>query len=176
MIFNEMLRYSDFMTMAAHTMGTSTLDISATASVLNTLGLTFKVYGDRFVGSIPVAVTGNSPQPAPTYPIGGDQPKLNSGSPTYPLDMFAALSGDRKLLILSVVNPTESAQQFSPQIAGVKLRGPGKLWQIAPPSLTSANQAGQKPVVEIVESAQSALGSTVQVPPVSISVYEFEIA
>jgi len=56
----------------------------------------------------------------------------------------------------------------------VNLRA-GKLWQIAPPGLNSANQPGQKPAVEIAEHFQPAFGSTVQVPPVSISVYEFDI-
>ena len=124
----------------------------------------------------PLQVSGNSPQQTVPGTPWVDTPKVPIGSPTYPLDVFAGLSGDRKLLVLSVVNPTESAQEFSPRIAGIKLRGPGKLWQIAPPGLSSANQAGQKPVVEIVESPQSALGDTVKVPPVSISVYEFEIA
>jgi hypothetical protein len=42
--------------------------------------------------------------------------------------------------------------------------------------LNSANEAGSKPVVEILEYPQTALGSTVKIPPVSINVYEFEIA
>jgi alpha-N-arabinofuranosidase len=53
--------------------------------VLNTLGLTFKAHADRFVGAIPVAVSGNSTQPAPKYPMGGDQPKVSSGGPNKPL-------------------------------------------------------------------------------------------
>jgi hypothetical protein len=60
-------------------------------------------------------------------------------------------------------------------VAGVKLRGPGKLWQLAAPSVNAANEAGKKPVVEILEYPQTALADTVQVPPVSINVYEFEI-
>ena len=90
--------------------------------------------------------------------------------------MVAALTADRKNLLISVVNPTEEAQSFTPQITGVTLRGPGKLSQIAPPGLNSANDAGKKPVVEILEHPQTALPDTVQVPPVSISVYEFETA
>jgi alpha-N-arabinofuranosidase len=104
-----------------------------------------------------------------------DIPLSPIGSPTYPLDVVAALSGDRKTLILSVVNPTEDGQEFAPQMSGVKLRGSGKLYQIAPPSLDSANEAGKEPVVKIVETPQAALPDTVQVPPVSVSVYEFDI-
>ena len=95
MIFNEMLRHTDFLTMAAHTMGTSTLDFNRTGSALNTLGLVFKMYSNNFPGSIPLPVAGNSPQPDPKYPPAPDQPKTSSGSPTYPLDVIAALTPDR---------------------------------------------------------------------------------
>ncbi len=174
MIFNEMLRYSEFMTMAAHTMGTSTLDISPTASVLNTLGLTFELYGDHFVGSIPVAVSGNSPQPAAKYPIGGDQPKVNSGSPTYPLDVFAALTPDRHSLTIAVVNATETAQPLELNLSGKKLAGPGALWQITAASLDAANRVGQPAEVELKQSEVGA-GSSLTVAPISINVYRFPV-
>jgi alpha-L-arabinofuranosidase len=175
MIFNEMLRYSDFMTMAAHTMGTSTLDISPTASALNTLGLTFKVYGDHFVGSIPVAVSGSSPQPAPKYPIGGDQPKVNSGSPTYPLDVFAALTADRKYLTVAVVNATETAQPLDLSLSGVNLAGTSTLWQITGANLDAANRVGQPPQVELKESPLGGAASSVTVAPISINIYRFPV-
>jgi hypothetical protein len=73
-----------------------------------------------------------------------------------------------------VVNPTEEGLSFAPKISGVKLSGQGKLHQIAPPALTSANEAGKEPVVKIVESAQEAVPETVLIPPISVSVYEFD--
>jgi len=92
-----------------------------------------------------------------------DIPKAPIGSPTFPLDLTAALSSDRKKLIFSVVNPTEEKQELSPRVTGVKLRGPGKLFQIAPPSLTSANLPGQKPAVDIVEHPQTSFPETQQI-------------
>ncbi len=92
-------------------MGVSTLDYNRTEAEYNTTGLLFKMYRDH-LGTIPVALSGNSPQPAPKYPIAGDQPKTHPGSPTYPLDMFAALTPDRKYLTIAVVNATESEQKF----------------------------------------------------------------
>ena len=74
-----------------------------------------------------------------------------------------------------MVNPTETAQEFAPRITGVKLRGQGKLSQIAAPDVNAANEPGRKPVVQILEYLQQALPDTVQVPPVSINVYDFEI-
>jgi alpha-N-arabinofuranosidase len=88
MILNEMLRHTDIITMGAQTTGVSLITFNRTASVMNTLGLLYKMYGDSFVGAIPVALSGNSPQPEPKYPAGSpDQPKTPSGSPTYPLDI-----------------------------------------------------------------------------------------
>jgi alpha-N-arabinofuranosidase len=174
--FNEMLRHTDFLTMAAHTMGTSTLDFNQTSSMLNTLGLVFKMYSNNFPGSIPVAVTGNSPQPAPKYPVGGDQPKTNSGSPTYPLDVFAAVTPDRKFLTLAVVNATESAQAPELNVAGVRLAGQSKLWQMTANSVEAVDQVGHQPQVEIKESAIADAPHTLSVAPTSINIYRFPIA
>jgi alpha-N-arabinofuranosidase len=173
MVFNEMLRYSDFLTMAAHTMGTSTIDYTPTTSTLNTLGLAFKLYGDHFPGTIPVAVTGNSPQPGPKYPVGGDQPRVNSGSPTYPLDVFAALSADRKYLVLSVVNATEQEQKLDLNLTGKKIAGEGTEWLLTAPNLEAANHAGKEPQVVTKESKVS--GSSLTVAPISINVLRFPV-
>ncbi len=87
-------------------MGTSTLNITPTTSAVNALGVVYQLYGEHLPGTIPVAVSGNSPQPAqnPNY---GDEPKISSGSPTYPLDVLATLTPDHKFLNLVVVNATE---------------------------------------------------------------------
>jgi alpha-N-arabinofuranosidase len=99
-----------------------------------------------------------------------------TGSPTYPLDVLAAFSSDRKKFLISVVNPTEEGNSFAPKIGGVNLRGPGKLYQIAPPTFDSANEVGKEPAVKIVETTQNGVPANVQVPPFSVSLYEFEVA
>ena len=177
MIFNEMLRHTDFLRMSAHTMGVSTLDYTRTAATLNTIGLAFKLYGSHFTaGSIPVALDGNSPQPAPQYPVGGDQPETNSGSPTYPLDMFAALTPDRKFLTLAVVNATDQEQKFDLQVAGVRVSGPAKLWQLTGNSLEAADRVGQPPQVVVKESAAGDDAHALHVAPFSVDVYQFPVA
>ncbi|HYA61822.1 MAG TPA: alpha-N-arabinofuranosidase, partial [Candidatus Sulfotelmatobacter sp.] len=175
MIFNEMLRHTDFLKMSAHTMGVSTLDFNSTAATLNTTGLLFKLYGEHFVGSIPVALSGNSPQPAPKYPIGGDQPKTNSGSPTYPLDMVAAMTADRKYLTLAVVNATESVQPFDLNVAGARLAGKSTLWQMTGKDLEAANRVGQEPQVETREIEIGEVPRTLSVAPFSVNVYRFPV-
>lgn len=175
MLFNEMLRHTDFLTMAAHTTGVSSLDENRTSAVFSTTGLVFKLYADHFPGSIPVAVTGNSPQPAPEYPPGGDQPKTNSGSPTYPLDMVAALSPDRKYLILSVVNATDSQQTFDLGVNGAQLAGVPTLWQMTGSSLDSANRVGQEPQVQINQVQVTGDPGAITVAPISINIYRFPL-
>jgi alpha-L-arabinofuranosidase len=61
------------------------------------------------------------------------------------------------------------------RIRGIKLRERGKLYQIAPPGVNSANEAGKEPQVKIVESDLAGFPETVQAPPVSVSLYEFEV-
>lgn len=177
MVFNEMIRHTDFLRMSAFTMGVSTLDFNQTAAVLNTNGLLFKLYGDHFgTGMIPIAVAGNSPQPQPKYPPGGDQPRTNAGSPTYPLDVVAALTPDHKFLTLAVVNATDSAQQLELNVTGAQPGGPSTLWKMTGSGLDAANHVGQSPQVEVTESSIGNAPQTLSVAPISIDIYRFPIA
>ena len=138
-------------------------------------GLVMKLMANHFSDALPLFISGNSPQ----QPVQGtpfvDIPTMPIGSPTYPLDVMAALSGDRRTFVFSVVNPTEDEHEFSPRVTGVKLRSGGKLWQIAAPNIDATNEAGKKPAVEIVESPQIAISENMRIPPISVNVYEFEI-
>ena len=176
MVFNERLRHTDFLTMSAHTMGVSTLDYTPTAATMNATGLAYKIYGDQFVpGSVPIELTGNSPQPAPKYPIGGDQPETNSGSPTYPLDMFAALTPDHKFLTLSVVNATEDAQKFDLSVNGGRIGAGSTLWQLTGKSFDAVNKVGEPPQVELKEIAIHDAPQTISVEPMSLNIYKFPL-
>jgi alpha-N-arabinofuranosidase len=178
MILNEMLRYTDFLTMAAQTTGVALVDFNRTSATMNALGLLYQLYGEHFGGgSIPVALTGNSPQPAPKFPAGSpDQPEKTSGSPTYPLDMFAALSPDRKYLVLSVVNATDSEQKFDLSVTGAHLAGPSKLWQLTGSRPDAVNHVGQPPQVEVKEIAIGDAPGTITVAPISVNIYRFPVA
>jgi alpha-L-arabinofuranosidase len=177
MLFNEMLRHTDLITMSAHTMGVSTLDYNSTDAIFNTTGLLFELYGDHFgSGLVPVEVSGNSPQPEPKYPIGGDQPKTNSGSPTYPLDIVAALSADRKFLSLAVVNATESERKFDLNVAGMRLAGSSMMWQMTGKSLDAADHVGQEPEVGVKEIEIGNVPQMLSVAPISVTIYRFPVA
>jgi alpha-N-arabinofuranosidase len=172
MILNEMARYTDFLTMGAQTTGVSLIDYNKTASTLNGLGLVYKMYGDHFVGAIPVGMSGNSPQPAPRYSAGSpDQPEKSSGSPTYPLDMYSALSPDRNYLILSVVNATESEQNVDLSVVGGHLAGLSTLWQLTADNAEGVNRAGQTPQLAIKESSIGNAPATITVAPISVNIY-----
>jgi alpha-N-arabinofuranosidase len=176
MLLNEMLRHTDFITMGAHTMGTSSLDINPTTSTINAIGLVYEMYGEQFPGTIPVALSGNSPQPATENPSYADEPKTSSGSPTYPLDMIATLTPDHRYLKLAVVNATETERKFDLSVAGVKVAGRSKLWQLTGSGLDAANHAGQPPQVEVKEIPINDTSGTITVAPLSVNIYQFPVA
>ena len=169
-VLQEMFRHSDLIIMAGHTMGTASIEFNADGAALNPTGLMFKLYRDHF-GTVPIRVAGNSPVPAPLYPVGADQPKVNAGSPTYPLDVSAAMSSDGKVLTVAVINATESAQTLDLDLKGITLKASGRLWRLTGPNLTAS--AGLKSNdVQITEAAVSRT-NTIEVAPVSINIYEF---
>jgi alpha-L-arabinofuranosidase len=172
--FHEMFRHSDLYQMAGFTFATSLLSSTRTDAVLNPAGLLFKLYRDHF-GTIPVDVSGNSPQPKPKYPPGGEEPKINAGSDTFPLDVVAAWSSDRKSLTVAVINPTESEQHLDLSIKGAELTGKGKLWRMAPADLNATIVVGQKPGVEVEEQAVDAAPGTAIFAPWSVTLYEFPV-
>jgi alpha-N-arabinofuranosidase len=172
LVFHEMFRHTGLIQMAGHTMATSSIEFNATEAALNTTGLLFQLYRDHF-GTVPVEAGGNSPPPAPKYPVGGDQPRVNAGSPTYPLDVSAALSSDGKLLTLAVVNPTESAQILDLTVNGFDLNGKGRSWRLTGPGLDAATGLSRRQV-QITETTFAEKRDTLRVEPISIELYEFE--
>jgi alpha-N-arabinofuranosidase len=176
MILNEMMRHTDMITMAAQTTGVSLITNNKTASTLNSLGLLYKMYGEHFVGANPVALDGNSPQPAPKFPAGSpDQPKTPSGSPTYPLDMVAAVSADHKNLLISIVNASETEQTVGLSITGSHPAGAAKTLQLTGPTANAVNRVGQPTQIAVKETTIDQLPSSVTVSPISITLYEIPI-
>jgi alpha-L-arabinofuranosidase len=172
--FHEMFRHSDLFQLGAFTFATAMMSETRTEAVLNPTGLLFKMYRDHF-GTIPVEVSGDSPQPKPIYPAGGDQSAVNPGSNTYPLDVSAAWSADRKSLTFAVLNPSDSEQQLKLAISGVKLSSPGHLWRMAPSSVDATIIVGQKPEVEVQQQELTSVHDAMTVPPFSVNIYSFGV-
>jgi alpha-N-arabinofuranosidase len=171
-VFHEMFRHTDFINMAAFTMGTACIRTNRTEAHFSSTGLLFKMYREHF-GTIPVEVTGNSPQPAPKWPVGGDQPKVNAGSETYPLDLAAAWSSDRKTLAVAILNPTESAQPLDINFKGVSLSGRGRMCQMTGPDLQTYDRFDQ-PAAQIAEQTVEEVPASMTVPAACIQIYRLE--
>ena len=172
--FHEMFRHSDLYQLGGFTFATAMISADRTEAVLSPTGLLFKMYREHF-GSIPVQVSGDSPQPKPLYPPGGDQPAVNPGSDTYPLDVSAALSDNRKTLTFAVLNPSDSEQQLKLSIGGATLSSHGNLWRMAPSSVDATIAVGQEPGVVVQEMGLASMPDTISVRPFSVSVYSFAV-
>jgi alpha-N-arabinofuranosidase len=174
-VFHEMFRHSDLYQLGGFTFATSMISENRTDAVLNPTGLLFKMYRERF-GTIPVEVSGDSPQPTPAYPAGGDQPRVNPGSDTYPLDVSAALGEDRRTLTFAVLNPSDSEQRLELSIVGATLASGGRLWRMAPKTIDATITVGQQPGVEVDEEMLSTVADAVVAPPFSVSIYSSPVA
>jgi alpha-N-arabinofuranosidase len=173
--FHEFFRHSDFIDMAAYTMATAWLDFDRTHSVISASGRVFQLYNRHF-GRIPVAVTGTSPVPPPQYLIGGDQPKVNTGSPTYPLDLSAALTEDSKALVIAIVNATDAWHSVAIALDGFKAAASGLTWKLTGSSLDAQNLVGKAPQIAIAEDMFDAGAAMLTVAPYGIELYEYRAA
>jgi alpha-N-arabinofuranosidase len=172
--FHEMFRFSRLYQMANFTFATSLLSASRDQAVLNPAGLLFKLYRDHF-GTIPVTVAGNAPQSAPRYPPGGEEPLINAGSPTFPLDVAAAWDGDRTALTVAVINPTESEQTMDLSFQGVRLTGTGTRWRMAPERLEARIVVGEPPEVQVEEEPVTRLPPRLTFPRFSVTLYRLTV-
>lgn len=177
LFLHEIFRHSDMVGASCPTGGLFTVltDKTGEAVGLSAEGLVLKLIATHFANATPVESSGNLPQQKMAGTPMVDVPTLPTGSATYPLDVLAALSPDRKTFYISVVNPTEEEQVLSPHITGVKLQDTGKLWQIAGASVDAANEPDKKPLVEIVERGGQKLTDPLHIPPISVNLYEFDI-
>jgi alpha-L-arabinofuranosidase len=183
LVYHEFFRHSDKVGLAVATggMGTVASDTFGDAIGLRMEGQVMKVLHDHFAGALPVAVSGNSPQVPGKGTVGIDSPARPSGSPTYPLDVFAALSADRTKLAISVINPTETPQDCDLNLNGVQARGPAKVSQLTAPAGAAPAPAAPGmgrfggPPATVVRSTLPQAPRRITVPPTSITVYEFEV-
>jgi alpha-N-arabinofuranosidase len=184
LVYHEFFRHSDKVGLAVATggMGTLATDSHGDAVGFRTDGLVIKVLHDHFAGALPVAVNGNSPQHPIKGVVGIDTSARPSGSSTYPLDVFAALSADRKTLAISVINPTETSQDCELNLLGVQPVGAARLWQLTAPATVPAAPAvaGGRggfggPPATMAERSLSEAPRRISVTAASISVYEFVV-
>lgn len=182
LVYHEFFRHSDKVGLAVATggMGMMAMDPYGDAIGLRTDGMVMKVLHDHFAGALPVAVSGDSPQHTIRGTVAVDTSARPSGSPTWPLDIFAALSADHSKLLISVVNPTESAQECKLTVNGVRAGGPVLLWQLTAPAASGTVQPAQGPFgfgppAKLAESTLRTAPETLTVPAASLNVYQFQV-
>jgi alpha-N-arabinofuranosidase len=179
--YHEFFRHSDRVGLAVATGGMGTLanDSYGDAVGLRLEGLVMKVLHDHFAGAHPVAVEGESPQRPTKGTVGIDTSARPSGSPTFPLDVFAALRADRKRMAVSVVNPTETPQECDLDLVGVQATGPTKVHQVTAPAGAAPAGPGWGPFggppATMAESSLPEAPRRVTLPPASLTVYEFDV-
>jgi alpha-N-arabinofuranosidase len=149
---HEFFRNSDLFFMANYAQTVNVIGAvktSKTAAVLDTTGQVLTLYRNHY-GTIPVKV---------------------GGAPA-PLDVAAAWKDGKKILTLAVVNPTKAEQRLPLTMKGVRLPAKAKLYLITGADEMAKNVPGKDPEVKIVEKNGAPFGSTLVVPPMSVSLYE----
>lgn len=180
LVYHEFFRHSDMVALAVATGGMGTLAVDAYGDPIGFRreGLVIKMLHDRFAGALPVAVDGDSPQHAIKGTLLVDTSARPSGSPTWPLDVVAALSADRRKLAISVVNPAETKQECDLRLTGVQAAGPAKIWQLNAPDGPVATQPSgpfSGPPATLTESTLAQAPGKLALPPTSITVIEFSV-
>jgi len=148
---HEYFRHSDIIFLANYAQTVNVIGCiktTKTAAAFETTGLVLKLYRDHF-GHIPVAVTGD----------------------TYPLDVAAAWTNDRKAMTVAIVNPTEQKHKLPLDLKGAKLTGTGTLRIITHKDAMAYNEPGKELNVKIVEKTIGHVSSQLEVPALSISLY-----
>lgn len=125
------------------------IKVSRRNAAFETTGLVLKLYRHRF-GEIPVATR-------------------TEGL----VDAQAAWSADRKTLTLGVVNPTLEPQRVPLQLAGAKLRGPGKRWEIAGSDPQAYNDPDQAPRRVEIRESEIQPGEVLEIAPCSVTLFAF---
>jgi alpha-N-arabinofuranosidase len=170
----EIFRHSGNFLMAEYTASTGVLSFDKVAANISPVGLMFKLYGRHF-GTIPVAVTGNAPQHEVKGTVFVDKAKVSSGSDTYPLDVAAAFTPDRKALTIAIINSTDTEQQIGVTVQGVRLGSRGRVWKVAAASWNPTNAPGKSREIDIVESTVNQAPTTLTSPRLSMEIFEFPV-
>jgi alpha-N-arabinofuranosidase len=154
--FNEYARQSDIYVMANYAQTVNVIGAiktTKTAATFDTTGLVLKLYRNHF-GTIPVEVTGTAE----------------------PLDVMACWKDEaKKVMTVSIVNPTLTEQTVKLDFGKLGLAKTAKLYLIAGGDPQLHNEPGQPPAVAIQEKEGAPFGKRVTVPPISVSLYEVTV-
>jgi alpha-N-arabinofuranosidase len=151
---HEYARQSDLVFMANYAQTVNVIGCvktTKTAAAFETTGLVLKLYRHHF-GTLPVGVTADAP-----------------------LDVAAAWTADRKALTVALVNPTLERREVALTVAGARLSGAGRRWQIAGGDPQAHNDPGQAPKVVIEDERGTEAASRLWVAPCSVTLYALDV-
>jgi hypothetical protein len=149
---HEYFRHSDIIFLANYAQTVNVIGCiktTKTEAAFETTGLVLKLYRNHF-GTIPVALSGE----------------------TYPLDVAAAWTSDRKALTIAVVNPSEKEHKLPFELEGGEIAGTGQVWSIANEDPMAYNEPGEEPRVRIVEEEIDGVSGELNAPALSVSLYK----
>jgi alpha-N-arabinofuranosidase len=152
---HEFFRNTDvfFMANYAQTVNViGAIKTNKTTAVLDTTGEVLALYRNHF-GTIPLKI---------------------GGAPA-PLDVAAAWKDGKKILTVAVVNPSAERQRLPLTFKGLRLAAKAKLFRITGPNPLSKNVPGREPEVKTVATAGVPFGGTLDLPPMSVSLYEIAV-
>jgi len=153
---HEYFRQSDIIYMANYAQTVNVIGAvktTKTAAEFETTGLVLKLYRAHY-GTIPVKVSGAAE----------------------PLDVAAAWKDGKKVLTVAVVNPTKTALTLPLSFSGVSIPKSAKLYLITGTDEKAYNEPGKEQAVKIQEIPNAPFGTKLTLPPISISLYEVQVA
>jgi len=152
---HEYARHSDVFHMANYAQTVNVIGAvktTKTAAAFATTGLVLKLYRHHF-GTLPVRLEGD----------------------TAPLDVMAAWRADRAALTVGVVNATHDAHDLSLGVDGAVLTGAGRVWTVTGPDPMAYNEPGVVAKVRIEEQELAGIAKALQVPGVSVCLFELSV-
>ena len=152
---NEFSRDTDVIALACYAQTVNVIGAiktSKTAAVLDSTGEALVMYRRHF-GSIPVEISGA----------------------TEPLDVAVAWTKDKKALTISVINPTYETQHLAFSVAGAKLASRGESWVLTGPDDMAFNDPGEEPRVKFTQNTISHIGDSLQIAPVSATIFVIKV-
>lgn len=152
---HEFFRNSDLFYMANYAQTVNVIGCiktTRTAAAFATTGLPLKLYRHRF-GTIPVAVSHSSPD----------------------LDIAAALTEDRQMISVAVVNPTNEDELVQLDFGKTTVESVAQMWVITHPDPEAYNEPGKDPAVVIQEKEISGTDKELTIPAFSNVMVRFKI-
>ncbi|HSA96310.1 MAG TPA: alpha-L-arabinofuranosidase C-terminal domain-containing protein, partial [Acidobacteriota bacterium] len=154
--FNEYARQSDIYDMANYAQTVNVIGAiktSKTAAVLDSTGVILALYRKHF-GTVPLAVRG-TPEP---------------------LDVMACWKDATKgVLTLSIVNPMKRQMTIRLDAGKLVLPRTARLFLVGGLDPRACNVPGKEPQVSVHETEAAPFGTTVMVPPISVSLFEIAV-